>query len=542
VRVRPSPSPYQAKIFILKDTPLKIEKEVQADRQAKLIVEYTQKEFEGFKQRAARKISKNAKIPGFRPGKAPYEVIVNRYGEAAILQEAIDILLDDDYGKILEKAEIEPSGPGNLEKIESFKPPKLEFVVPLEPEVNLGNYREIRKDYHLKDFDISEVDDFIQSTRKNAATIVPADHPAKEGDLVYFNLTGEILNPEEDEDAMITEKTSQQAVIPEKDAVSEDEWPFSGFSRQLIGLEAGETKEIQHTYQDQHENEAYRGRTALFSIEVQSVKELELPEFDEEFVQSIGDYESPEDFREKLEEQLRLKHQNSYDRTYFDELLDEITENSELNYPPQMLEHEEEHVLEDIKSRLENQKMDFKTYLSLRGMEEETFKKEEVQPVAKERLERSLVVDAIIEAEGLKLDQERLQENINDVMTEVFYSGDAQEMQKQMGKDEFSRAISLEGMQRTLNEQLQERLKLIATDQPIPEEQEVQETSEEAAEYLEEEIETPNEVEPAVAKQAVEEEPLDAPSESTVKEPEAVKSTDEEPEGKADETSTEDQK
>ncbi len=151
---------------------MKIEKKILDDRQAELTVEYTEKEFEGFKRRAARKISKDTKIPGFRPGKAPYEVIVNRYGEAAILQEAIDILLDDDYGKFLEEADIEPSAPGSLDKVESYDPPKMVFTVPLEPEIDLGEYREVRKPYELEEFDLSNVDDFITNLRRNAATII----------------------------------------------------------------------------------------------------------------------------------------------------------------------------------------------------------------------------------------------------------------------------------------------------------------------------------------------------------------------------------
>ncbi len=458
---------------------MNIEKVIQEDRQAKLTVEYTPEEFEGFKRRAAKKIAKNAKIPGFRPGKAPYNVIVNHYGEGTILQEAIDILLDDDYAKILEQAEIEPSGPGNLESIESYAPPKFVFMIPLEPEVDLGDYREIRKDYELEDFDISEVDDFIDRMRRNAATIVPADHPAQEGDLVYFNLSGEILNPEEDEDATITDKTPQQVVIPSEDAEPQDSWPFPGFANELRGVAAGDTKEIQYTYADDYEDdEDLQGKTAIFTVEVQSIKELELPEFDEDFVETLGNYDSPDDFRQNVEEHLRSDHVKSYDQEYFNDLLNEITENTEMSYPPQMIEHEEEHVLEDIKDRINNQNMDFETYLKLRNTDEETFIEEEVKPIAKQRLERSLVVDALIEAEGLKIDQEMLKEQINEVMSEIIYSGDAEEIQKQMGNEEFSRAISMEGVQRTMNTQVQNRLKLIATGQPIPEENEEPEAEE----------------------------------------------------------------
>jgi trigger factor len=451
---------------------LKIEKNLTDDRQAELTVDYTAKEFEGFKRRAAKRIAKDTKIPGFRPGKAPYNVILNRYGEGAIIQEALDILLEDDYPKIIEKAELEPSGSGSLDKIESYDPPKLLFVVPLEPEVELGEYREIRKDYELEEFDVSEVDDYITNLRRNAATIVPAEHPAEEGDLVYFNLSGEFLNPEEDDDATITDKTPQQVVIPVEGEESDSEWPFSGFAKSLLGVQAGDTKEIEHKYPKKFDDEDYAGKTAMFTVDVQSVKELELPDFDEDFAQSMGGYDSPEAFRESLEEQMRTSHQEEYDQAFFNDLLDQITGDAELVYPPQMLEHEEEHVLGDIKSRLEGQNLDFETYLKLRETDEETFMEEEVRPAAKERLERSLIIDALVKAEGLKLDQELLQEQINKVMGEVYYSGNMQEMQKEMGQEAFSRAISMEGVQRTINAQLQERLKLIATGQPIPEEEE----------------------------------------------------------------------
>ena len=457
---------------------MNIEKELLEDRQAKLIVDYSEEEFEGFKRRAAKKIAKNVKIPGFRPGKAPYNVIVNHYGENVIVEEAIDVLLDSDYSKILEQAEIEPAEQGSLESIESYDPPKLVFMIPLEPEIDLGDYREIRKPYELEEFDVKQVDDFIMNMRQNAATIIPAEHPAKEGDLVYFNLSGKFLDTEDDEEATITDKTPQQVVIPEKGEKPDQEWPYPGFARELIGVEDGQTKEIKHTFSKKHENKDYRGRDAHLTVEIQSVKELELPELDEDFIKSMGNYETVEDFKVSIEENLRSEHQNTYDQEYFDDLMNEIIENAKLNYPPQMLAHEEKHVLDDIKSRLENQKLDFETYLKLRDTDEETFMEEEIRPTAKKRIERSLVTDELIKAEDLKLDEDMFKEQLNSVMTEVYYSGNAQEMQKQMGKEEFSRAISMEGFQRTINTQLETRLKLIATGQPIPEETEEKEDEE----------------------------------------------------------------
>jgi trigger factor len=462
--------PTVSKIFNLKDLTLKIEKVIQEDRQAKLSVEYEAHEFEGFKRRAAKKISKNAKIPGFRPGKAPYQVIVNQYGEGAVVQEAIDLLIDDDYSKILKEAEIEPSGVGTLESMDNFDPPKFVLIVPLEPEVDLGDYREIRIPYEPEPFDTAEVDDYITQLRRNSATIVPAERPAEENDLVYFSLSGEFLNPDDDEDATITDKTPQQVVIPAKGEEIAKEWPYLGFSRDLLGVKAGDVTELQHIYPEDHDEEDYQGKTAIFTVEVQSVKALELPEFDDDFVQTQGEFETPEDFREAIEKHMQAEHEESYELEYYNALLAEIRENSNMNYPPQMLEHEEEHVLEDIKTRLKNQNLDFTTYLKLRDTDEETFIAEEVQPVAKQRLERSLITDALIKAEGLKLDQDLFNEQVSGVMNSIFRSGRAEELQKEMGKDEFSRMISMEGVTRTINAQLMNRLKLIGTGQPLPEE------------------------------------------------------------------------
>ncbi len=464
--------PIRHKFFNLKDKPLNIEKVIQEDRQAKLTVAYSPEEFEGFKRRAAKKISSSAKIPGFRPGKVPYQVIVNRYGEEAIVQEAFEILLDKDYSKILEEADIEPSGVGNLETIDTFDPPKFILYVPLEPEIDLGEYREIRIDFEPEDFDGSEVDRYIMNLRRNSASIIPANRPAEVEDLVYFNLSGEFLNPGDNDDATIADKTPQQVVIPDENEESTTEWPYPGFARSLLGVSAGDVKEMQYTYPEDYQDEDYRDKTAIFTAEIQSVKALELPEFDNAFVQSLGNYETPEDFRETLEDQMRAEHEENVEQEYFNKILSEIIENASINYPPQMLEHQEEHVLKDIKSRLEKQNLDFETFLKLRDTDEETFTKEEVQPAAKQRLERSLVVDTLVNAEGLKLNQDLFNEQINVVMGEIFQSGNFEEMQKQMAKDEVSRAISMEGFSRTMNRQLRDRLKLIGTGQPIPEEEE----------------------------------------------------------------------
>jgi trigger factor len=119
---------------------LKINKEYLEDHQVKIIVELDPEPLERAKHQAARSISRKTKIPGFRPGKAPYHVIERTVGESTILENALDILIEDIYPKVIEESGIHPYGPGTLDNMPSLDPPIFEFIVPLDAEVKLGDY------------------------------------------------------------------------------------------------------------------------------------------------------------------------------------------------------------------------------------------------------------------------------------------------------------------------------------------------------------------------------------------------------------------
>src|SRR5512143_2836375 len=120
---------------------MKIQQTPRDDHQMEVLVELENDQLEAARRKAARKISEKAKIPGFRPGKAPYPVVVRHFGEAAITEEAVELLVDDIYPKMLDEAQIKPGAAGALENIEKLDPPTFKFLVPLAPTVNLGDYR-----------------------------------------------------------------------------------------------------------------------------------------------------------------------------------------------------------------------------------------------------------------------------------------------------------------------------------------------------------------------------------------------------------------
>ena len=282
---------------------MKIEKTFTDDHQVRVRAEFEQEILEGFKRKGARKIAKNTRIPGFRPGKAPYSVVVNHIGEAAILEEALDLMLNDVYPKVLEQENIEPYAPGNLEEVPSQEPPIFEFLIPLYPETELGDVDSLKKAYEPPVITDEEVEDSITQMRRNYANIIPVEGAAQVGQLVYMTIEAVDENPKDPEEAVLVKSAPQQRLF-RPGRRKGIEWPFKGFARELIGKQAEDQFSIPHTYPDDERHGSFAGKDVRFDINIQSVKELELPEIDQEFLSTIGGFENEAALRQAVREKL----------------------------------------------------------------------------------------------------------------------------------------------------------------------------------------------------------------------------------------------
>lgn len=389
---------------------MKIETEHLEDHQVKLTVEVDQDQLESSKRKAAKKIAKRIKVPGFRPGKAPYQVIRRQVGDEALLEESLEILVQDIYPDIIEEAEIEPYGPGNFDNLASLDPLILEFVVPLMAEVELSDYHEIRFPYELPEITDEDVKIVEDDFRQRQAVEETADRPIETGDHAYFKVSAKRYEEEdESEEGNLIEERSSSAIVANEDADTSLEWPFDGFSRELIGMSTGESKTLLHTFPEDSQFESLRDVTAEFSIEIEDVKARILPELDDEFAQSLGEYENVEELEKDIRESLEQRSEETYNSEYDDKIIDEIVEGSTIKYPPQMLENELSSVIQQLESRLANQGLDMDIYLKTREMEEEHLR-EETTPVAETRVKRSLVLLEIAKEEEIEVSEEELQE------------------------------------------------------------------------------------------------------------------------------------
>ncbi|NLZ26620.1 MAG: trigger factor [Chloroflexi bacterium] len=440
---------------------MKTTKEYTDDHQVKITAEFEQDLLEQFKRRAARKIAKNTRIPGFRPGKAPYNMVLNHVGEASVIQEAIDLLLEEEYPKVLDQEGIKPWGPGNLENISSYEPPIFEFVIPLEAEVALIGDDKLNKEYAPEAVTDEEIEQELERFKRNFADVVPVERAAKEGDVVYFTLEGTDKNAV-DEDAVIIKETPQQVLIEAEDVKRPSEWPFEGFNRKFIGKKAGKSLEFEHSFPEDARDESLAGKTVKFVANLQEVKELQSPELNEEILQQIGDYETEEALREDIKKAIENRKNTEYDDQYFTELVDELRENSTIKYCPQQLEDAEEDMLHQVEHHLSHQGMDLELLLKLRKQDKETYIEEEIKPHAKNRLERSLIMNELTRKHELKIDEKVLEAEIQKIIGQMIQSGELERAQKDLGAKKFSESVTMEAYNRAMGQAQFELLKSLA--------------------------------------------------------------------------------
>jgi trigger factor len=387
---------------------LNIEKQPLENHQIKLIVQLETSQLEEAKHRAARHISQHKKIAGFRPGKAPYPIVLRNFGEEVILEEALDLLVKDIYPKVIEEAQIKPYGPGSLEDMPKLDPLTFEFIVPLEPEVVLGDYKKIRIPYKVKSVNKKDVNKVLDDLRERQVVLEPSDKPAIEGDQVFIKLSIYRLQPAEGEIATLVNDRSMPVVISTK-ADNKDEWPFPGFSQYLLGLIPGEEKKFNYAYPDDSDYESLRGKETEVLVKVEEVKKRILPELTDEFAQSVGEqYENLSLLTDDIRKSLEMQAKEEYDNNYHDKIMDKLLKESIIKYPPQMLDREVDMFTEQLENRLGQQKLDMETYLKMRKIDSATLRTE-LTPQAEERLQRTLVLLEIAKLENIHVENSELE-------------------------------------------------------------------------------------------------------------------------------------
>jgi trigger factor len=453
---------------------LKFEKTLQEDHQAQVVVEVEPDQFEAMKRRAARKLAERGKIPGFRPGKAPYEVIRRYYSDEAIYEQAVDLMVDDIYPAMLKEAAIEPAAAGTLEKLEKVEGtdlPKFTFKVPLVPEVNLGDYQSIRIPYEFTEPGPEKLEQALQELQQMYGTTETVEREIQEGDYVLLDMKSEKETLTRAGFAVVVRKEDRDV-----------EFPFVGFAHQLIGMKAGESKTISHEFPAEETDETIAGQTVDMEVTIKTVRAMTLPDLNDDFAKMVGQYENLDALKDVLSKDIEARARAEYDDDYYTKVVDQIKEGATIKYAAQTLNHEAEHVVDDLRQRLAQQKLDLETYYKMRSTTAEKFFEEEAKPVAQKRLERSLILDEVSRQEKIEVDNKALDEEFNNTLADLQMQGVNMNNIRggKQGQQRVAEAVAMESATRLLTRRTLERLKGIATGEYKPEESKAEAETEQA--------------------------------------------------------------
>ena len=436
------------------EEPLNIDKQIQEDHSVKLLVEVEPEKMEQYKRRAATKLASRSKIPGFRPGKAPYDIVLRQFGEGAITEQAVDLFIDAEYSSILKEADVNPGAAGSLESVDSLSPAKFSFRVPLAPAIDLGDYLSVRLPYQWKEPDQKEEAEALEDLRQMYAATETVDRPIEIGDYVLMDIKSETTE---------LNRTGYASFVRSEDR--ETEWPFSGFARQLSGVKAGGSKTIEHKFSRDWDVEELRGKVVKLEVTIKTVRGVTLPDVDDAFAKLAGAGETVEELKEAVKKDVQTRSQAAYDDKYFVELIEKIKEKATIKYHEHAIEHEGEHVLQDLTNRLSQQGMDLETYFKVRNTTREKFIEEDVNPVAKKRLERGLILDEIVRKEKIQLDNIALDAEYNNAVSGLAMQGvDFSKLRGgKQGQKRLGEAIAMDAANRVMTRKALDMLKSIAT-------------------------------------------------------------------------------
>lgn len=369
-----------------------------------LTVEVDVQTFKEALDRAFKKVVKNVAVPGFRKGRVPRPIFEKRFGVEVLYQDALDILLPEVYPKAVEEAGIEPVDRPeiDIEQIEKDKPLIFTAKVTVKPEVKLGEYKGLdvqKEDTTVTDEDVEN--ELKQLQERHAELVVKEEGKVEEGDIVVLDLEGFV-----DGEAFEGGKAENYSLEVGSGTF------IPGFEDQLVGLEAGEEKDVEVTFPEEYHEEKLAGKPAVFKVKIHEIKTKELPALDDEFAKDVNDeVETLEELRAKIRERLEEQKNTQAENKLRDELVEKAAENVEVDIPQVMIDNELERMMNEFQQRLQLQGLNLELYYQFSGQSEEELR-EQMRKDAEKRVKYNLTLEAIAKAENIDVTEEEVNEEL----------------------------------------------------------------------------------------------------------------------------------
>jgi len=376
--------------------------EKKENNQGTLTFEVDVDRFDEALDKAFKKVVKDVQMPGFRKGRIPRGLFEKRFGVESLYQDAVDFVLPEAYANAVDEAGISPVDQPeiDIDQIEKDKPLIFTAEVTVKPEVKLGEY----KGLEVEEIDVivtdEDVDEDIENQRQRLAElVVKEDGTVEDGDTVVIDfegfLDGETFEGGAGENHSL--EIGSNSFIP-------------GFEEQLIGKANDEETEINVTFPEDYHAEDLANKEVTFKVKIHEIKEKELPELDDEFAKDVDDeVETLEELKEKTRKRLEDQKKTEADNQTRETLINQASENAEIDIPEVMIESEQDRMLSEFEQRIQQQGMTLEMYAQFSGQDEADLK-EQMKEDAGKRVRTNLVLEAIAIEEELEVTEEDINE------------------------------------------------------------------------------------------------------------------------------------
>lgn len=373
--------------------------------------------------KAFEKANKKAKIDGFRPGKAPKEVFIKKYGEESLFMDAADLVIDKAYVKMIEEnKDLEIVAQPEIE-LKSISKEKIDFtfVLTLKPEVKLGKYTNLGVKKEEVKATKEEIKAEIKTLQERYAEVSEKDGKVENGDTAVIDFEGfkDGVAFKGGKGENYSLKIGSNTFIP-------------GFEEQLIGMEKGEEKEINVTFPEEYHSEELKGQPVIFKVKVNEIKQTVIPELNKDFFEDLGieGVDSKETLEKHVEEHILAHKEHHAEEHYIDDLLEAAAKNVKVDIPDAMIKEEQDRMLKQYEESLMMQGITLKQFYEFTKSDESALR-DQMKEEATKRITYRLMLEQIAKEEKIEVSEEEAQEEAEKMAEK--YNMTKEELVKNLG-------------------------------------------------------------------------------------------------------------
>jgi len=426
---------------------MKFKQSKEKNRQVNLDVDLDDKDLEPYYKIGYKKLVKKITIPGFRKGKAPYHIIESQYGKETIISEALDNILSDKTTEAIKESKLESYMPPKIE-LKNFNPIKFTIILPLQPQIALGEINKIKLE-KMKDPDFeSLIDEQINNLQKQFTNWIPSSEKAQSGELISINIKIEING-----NSVLDQKNTDILLEEQNDEFA------PGLIKNLIGLKEGDSKNLDLKISKNHPSSEMANKKANFNITVNSVKKSDSPKLDANFAKMVSNNEikTMNTLRKKVKTSVEENHKQQSEYEYQNNAINELIKISNIELPPLMIEREIQNEIEQLENLAKRFKMTLDEYLTKNNQNlDETKKNIEIETLQK--LNRTFTLLEICKQKNITPTEQELSEAEKNLIAQQSNNKNSPKLSKEEIRMEAEYRLKLEKASKYLYQETLENI------------------------------------------------------------------------------------